>query len=126
METYHMEKSRISFATFLFTAFDKGDYSTDDVIAFVLPLFKKVLGFHEAGLVAPFEREESLVVTAGILDIDEALAHAPSIASYRDEMLFPPGRHGESDGSDGADAHHDPQTDLYCLGLILGSVAMGL
>lgn len=126
METYHMEQSRISFATFLFTAFDKGDYSTDDVLAFVLPLFKKVLGFHEAGLVAPFEREESLVVTAGILDIDEALAHAPSISSYRDEMLFPPVRHGEPDGGCGPDAHHDPQTDLYCLGLILGSVAMGL
>lgn len=135
--------SRISFATFLFTAFDKGDYSTDDVLAFALPLFKKVLGLHEAGLVAPFEREESLFVTAGILDIDETLAHAPSIALYRGEMLFPPGSGGPdggdgprwsggsggsagSVGSEGPDAHHDPQTDLFCLGLILGSVAMGL
>ena len=80
--------SRISFATFLFTAFDKGDYSTDDVLAFVLPLFKKVLGLHEAGLVAPFDLEESLFVAAGILDIDEALAHAPSNALYRGETRF--------------------------------------
>ncbi|HEV3324908.1 MAG TPA: AAA domain-containing protein, partial [Puia sp.] len=135
--------NRISFATFLFTAYDKGDYSTDDVLAFVLPLFKKVLGLHEAGLVAPFEREESLFVTAGILDIDDALAHAPSNALYRGEMRFPAGSGGPGgrdglDGHDGLDGregsgghdeldlHHDPQTDLFCLGLILGSVAMGL
>ncbi len=83
------EMSRSQFADFLATAFDKGDYSTDDVIAFVLPLFKEVLSFHEAGQVGPFEREDALFLTNGILDIDETLAHAPSEALYRVMALFP-------------------------------------
>src|ERR1700733_10931975 len=124
--------SRISFATFLGTAFDKGDYSTDDAIAFVLPLFRKVIGFHEAGVVAPFENEKALVVTAGLLDIDESLTHPPVNAFYRAEGiisregisppdsarpdLFPPG-YGCFEQYAG---HHDPQSDIFCLGLILG------
>ncbi len=133
METYQMEISRISFATFLFTAFDKGDYSTDDAIAFVLPLFRKVLGFHEAGLVAPFEKEEALFVSGelaggalgGVADIDEMLAHAPAGALYRVEgpdYAWQPG-YGCFEQQAG---HHDPQTDIFCLGLVLGSIAMGL
>jgi hypothetical protein len=86
---HHMETSRISFEAFLLTAFDQGDYSTDDAIAFVLPLCRKVLGFHEAGLVAPFERADALFLRGRILDMDEALAHAPAVALYRVEALFP-------------------------------------
>jgi predicted DNA-binding WGR domain protein len=164
METYHMEMSRISFASFLFTAFDKGDYSTDDAIAFVLPLFRKVLGFHEAGLVAPFEKEEALFVSGGgaggvmgggtawvtagmardvmggVADIDESLAHAPAGALYRVNAPDPaaadrqPGQEGQSDYAwqpgygcfEQQAGHHDPQTDIFCLGLVLGSIAMGL
>jgi predicted DNA-binding WGR domain protein len=149
METYHMEMSRISFATFLFTAFDKGDYSTDDAIAFVLPLFRKVLGFHEAGLVAPFEKEEALFVrggvagglmgsvgtgvTPGVADIDETLAHAPAGALYRVQTPDPaaagqPGHAWETGYGcfEQQVGHHDPQTDIFCLGLVLGSIAMGL
>jgi predicted DNA-binding WGR domain protein len=116
--------SRISFATFLLTAFDKGDYSTDDAIAFVLPLFRKVIGFHEAGLVAPFENEQALIVTAGLLDIEDALAHAPVNSLYRveGESFFLPG-YGCFEQRAG---HHDPQSDIFCLGLILGGMAMGL
>ncbi|GGB11180.1 AAA domain-containing protein [Puia dinghuensis] len=162
-----MESNRISFASFLSTAFDKGDYSTDDTIAFVLPLFREVLSFHEAGLVAPFEKEEALFVNSDLLDIDENLAHAPTSALHRVEALFPrvQSRHFEvvgkwhikADTGEGTtetgnlaihtDAHeplrhaaylpgyrcfehlvghHDPQTDIFCLGLILASMAMGL
>ncbi len=39
----------MQFKKFLETAFDKGEYATDDVIAFVLPLFEEVVSFHEAG-----------------------------------------------------------------------------
>src|SRR5580704_15984804 len=84
-----MQTSRIAFETFLLSAFDEGDYSTDDAIAFVLPLFRKALGFHEAGLVAPFDRVNSTFVTEMALDMDETLAHAPSAALYRIQALFP-------------------------------------
>jgi superfamily I DNA and/or RNA helicase/predicted DNA-binding WGR domain protein len=162
-----METNRIFFKVFLDKAFDKGDYSTDDSIAFVMPLFREVLSFHEAGLVGPFEREETLFLSAGVLDIDETFAHAPVQALYRVQALFP---HMQSrsfevidkirlvaeTGDDTMNAatlqvhtdlreplvnaaylpgyrsceqlvgHHDPQTDIFCLGLILGSMAMGL
>ena len=128
---HHMETSRISFEAFLLTAFDQGDYSTDDAIAFVLPLCRKVLGFHEAGLVAPFERADALFLRGRILDMDETLAHAPAVALYRVEALneqeplqhpaYLPG-YRSFELSLG---HHDPLTDILCLGLILGGMALG-
>jgi superfamily I DNA and/or RNA helicase/predicted DNA-binding WGR domain protein len=168
MEKNHrMEMSRLQFADFLTTAFDKGDYSTDDVIAFVLPLFKEVLSFHEAGQVGPFEREDALFLTDGVMDIDETRAQTPSEALYRVMALFPrvESRSFEivgkiklrTDAGEGTMdridlqvhtdlreplsypayvpgyrcfetqvGHHDPQTDIFCLGLVLGSMAMGL
>jgi hypothetical protein len=76
------------FKQFIGTAFDRGDYATDDVIAFLLPLFKEVLGFHEEGRVAPFEREESLFITDHHLDIDENLSHAPSHSKEKLKALL--------------------------------------
>jgi len=114
------------FATFLHTAFDKGDYSTDDVLAFVLPLFKEVLRLHESGLVAPFEREEALSVTDDVLEIDRNLAQAPVYALYRvgaeAHPDYVPGYRCFEQGL----GHHDPLTDIFCLGLVLGGMAMGL
>ena len=148
METNRMEKNQIPFTAFLTTAFDRGDYTTDDSIAFVLPLFRKVLGFHESGLVAPFEKEAALFVPdhdQHSLDIDEVFAHDPADALHRVQSLFPrrqqqvfeviPAVSIRSDAPayepgyrcfEQALGHHDPQTDLFCLGLILGSMAMGL
>src|SRR5689334_19150179 len=83
-----MELQRMYFHQFLETAFDSGNYATDDVIAFVIPLFEEVLSFHEAGQVAPFEREESLFITDDRLDIDEQFAHGPSSATGRLKDLF--------------------------------------
>jgi predicted DNA-binding WGR domain protein len=164
---HYMEISRISFETFLLSAFEHGDYSTDDAIAFVLPLFRETLGFHEAGLVAPFERADALFLTEGILDIEEAFAHAPSHALHRVQALYPLTKsrpfevvgsvrlrtdmgEGTTDTEDmqvhgniqeplrraaylpgyrsfeQLAGHHDPQTDIFCLGLILGSMALGL
>jgi len=171
-----MSNNRTYFAAFLRSAFDKGDYTTDDVIAFVLPLFREVSGLHEAGLVAAFGREEALFLTeqgmmtgtgSQALDIDESLAHAPSYALHRVQALFPRVESGNfdvvgkiklsADAGEGAlhqenlqvhtdlqqpltypayipgyrcfeqlMGHHDPQTDIFCLGLILGSMALGL
>src|ERR1700737_4699923 len=84
--------NRMIFKEFLPTAFDRGDYATDDVIAFVLPLFREVLSFHESGQVGPFEREDSLFITGHRLDIDENFAHAPHLALSRVLALFDPVR----------------------------------
>jgi predicted DNA-binding WGR domain protein/DNA polymerase III delta prime subunit len=162
-----MEVQVQTFRQFLATAFDRGQYATDDVIAFVLPLFKEVLSFHEAGLVGPFDREENLFITGGCIDIDEDRAHPPRYAPNKLKALL-----AEKSGSyiqvvgvlkiradlDSGDAvqenlqlhlnaneplqnpaflkgyrcyesllgHHDAQTDIFCLGLVLGSMALGL
>src|SRR5262245_7957915 len=78
-----MEQPRIPFTEFLRMAFLKGDYTTDDVIAFALRLFREVLRLHEIGLVAPFDHTEALFVTGGVLHIDQNLAHTPTDALYR-------------------------------------------
>jgi superfamily I DNA and/or RNA helicase/predicted DNA-binding WGR domain protein len=155
------------FKQFIGAAFDNGDYATDDVIAFVLPLFTEVLGFHEEGRVAPFEREESLFITDKHLDIDEDLAHAPSLSKDKLKALFQQERttHFNVVGNVKMDlavgeghaklddlhihlqpnepfrhpvylpgygcyeiklGHHDDLTDIFCLGLVLGSMALGL
>jgi len=117
--------SRISFEGFLPSAFDQGDYSTDDVIAFVLPIFRKVLGFHEAGLVAPFEYPDAAFVNEIEFDMDESLAHAPSAALYRIDAGKGTYIRGYRSYEFDFD-HHDPLTDIFCLGLVAGSMALGL
>ena len=83
-----METQRIVFHQFLETAFDNDNYATDDVIAFVMPLFEEVLGFHEAGLVVPFEKEQALFISDNRLDIDEQWAHNPVTAKNKLKELF--------------------------------------
>jgi DNA polymerase III delta prime subunit len=120
-----MAPTRRSFKAFLSTAFEKGDYSTDDIIAFVLPLFKKISGLHEAGLVAPFGNDDALLVQANVAWMDETLAHAPSGIVYRRAGITPSYMPGYRSFEQVAGIH-DPQTDIFCLGLILSSVALGL
>ncbi|MES2777959.1 MAG: AAA domain-containing protein [Bacteroidota bacterium] len=155
------------FHDFLENAFDNGHYATDDVIAFVMPLFEEVLSFHESNLVAPFENEKALFITENRLDIDEHLAHEPTAANSRLKDLFSSVRSAHFDiigktkmeaevdeGSYNTEnlqvhfnsnlpltypafirgyncfeiliGHHDAQTDIFCLGLVLGSMALGL
>lgn len=162
-----METQRKFFHQFLETAFDKGNYATDDVIAFLAPLFEEVLSFHETNLVAPFERENALFITDNRLDIDEQWAHTPVaansklkefFASFQSEQFDIVGKTKmEADVDEGTYkvenlhvhfnaneallhpafikgyncfetllGHHDAQTDIFCLGLLLGSMALGL
>lgn len=162
-----METNRIYFKDFLNTAFDKGDYQTDDVIAFVLPVFREVLSFHEEELVAPFEKTETLFITGQCLDVDENYAHPPQkntgavnalLQKYANHSFDIVGNYKvEEDVDSGVQQvenaaiirditqpvteagyiqgyhcfelllnHHDQQTDIYFLGLILASMAMGL
>ncbi|MFM2326422.1 MAG: hypothetical protein RIR31_624, partial [Bacteroidota bacterium] len=162
-----MTNSKQYFHQFLQTAFDNGNYATDDVIAFVMPLFEEVLSFHEANLVAAFEKEEALFLTDNRLDIDEDFAHKAIVAKSKIEELFTSFKSKnfdivgkskmEADVDEGtynvenlnvhfnsnepilypafikgyncfeiAVGHHDAQTDIFCLGLVLGSMALGL
>lgn len=161
-----MEQTRVTFAAFLETAFSNGDFSTDDVIAFVMPLFKEVLGFHEEGLVAPFENEQALFITNNCADIDESFAAKSRSNAAAVRKLFKDitASHFDITGRERAETdidsgeyrsetlhvhfsnelpaypayikgyncfetlfgHHDAQTDIFCLGLVLGSMALGL
>lgn len=162
-----MEQQRIHFSQFLETAFDNGHYATDDVIAFLLPLFEEVISFHEAGLVAPFDNEAALFITGKKLDIEEKFSHKPTYATSKLDNLFTEFTSKkfeivgkikiETDVTEGFSKaenmqvhfnsslplrapaflkgyncfetlvnHHTPQTDIFCLGLVLGSMALGL
>lgn len=151
----------ISFRQFLATAFQHGNYTTDDVIAAVLPLFKQVQRIHEAGLVAAFE-QDALLVSNRAVQTDELLAHVPLDAPERVAALF--STHNphlevidkvklEADNETAINllihkdpqqplrhaayipgyssyeillGHHDAQTDIFCLGQVLASMALGL
>ena len=162
-----MGTEQIFFRKFLETAFDKGNYATDDVIAFVLAIFEEVVSFHEANKVAPFDKEEALFITGNRLDIDERFLHEETNALKKVRQLFAEqqAKHLEvistsrieadvDEGVISVDAlnvhldvntplhhaafipgyrcfemlvgHHDAQTDIFCLGLVLGSMAFGL
>lgn len=162
-----METPRLYFQQFLETAFDNGNYATDDVIAFVLPLFEEVLSFHETSLVAPFENQQSLFITGRQADIDETMAHAARentarikelLAAFKTLSFDIIGKSKmETDVNEGyyevddmlvhlnsneplknaayikgyssfeiLCGHHDALTDIFCLGLVLGSMTLSL
>ncbi len=160
-----MSETKTYFHQFLETAFDNGNYATDDVIAFVLPLFEEVVNFHEINKVAPFEKETALFITGNRIDIDEMLVLSASSATARLNELIVRStqfdiigkRKVETDVEEGSYkvdnmqvhfntnepleypafikgyncfetlvGHHDEKTDIFCLGLVLGSMALGL
>ena len=53
-----MEIITTYFSDFFRNRIDNGNYASDNVIAFVMPLFEEVLNFHEADFVWPFEKKE--------------------------------------------------------------------
>jgi superfamily I DNA and/or RNA helicase/predicted DNA-binding WGR domain protein len=157
----------INFKQFLQGAFENGEYTNDDVIAFVLPLFKEVLALHEEGCVAPFDQEGALFISNNHLDTDSTKAHNPKDAHSKLQSLFKSRKASYFDivGSVKVDTdldegktsientaihtdltqpllapayipgykcfelllgHHDDQTDIFCLGLVLGSMALSL
>ncbi|WP_341843785.1 AAA domain-containing protein [Chitinophaga caseinilytica] len=151
----------ISFRQFLQTAFQHGPYTTDDVIAAVLPLFRDVQALHDEGLVAPFGPESAIQATARTLRLNPEGALPPQDAADKVDALFnghnpnfevidkvrlPEGQaaqslrvHTDTDkplrhaayipGFDSYElllGHHDEQTDIFVLGLVLASLALGL
>jgi|GEM_PF-7017357 len=83
-----MNNQPTPFKIYLETVFDNGNFATDDVIAFVLPLFEEVLELHEAGKVAPFHLPEPLMVENNRLNIDETFAGKSTNALHRIKTLF--------------------------------------
>ena len=81
-------ESRVQFQEYIESCFEQGAFATDDVIAFVLPVFKEVLGFHEEGKVGPFHLPISLFVNENVLDIDENLAISAKSNLSAIEQLF--------------------------------------
>src|SRR4051812_13027743 len=57
------ESSNAPFLNFLEAGQARGGFETDDVISALLPLMKQVLAAHKAGLVAPLEGVQDLVLT---------------------------------------------------------------
>ncbi|MCK7555030.1 hypothetical protein MKQ70_08420 [Chitinophaga sedimenti] len=149
-----------TFRQFLVTAFQHGDYTTDDVIACVLPLFRTVIKIHEDQLVAPFEREEALIAEGQTLTMNTDMAGMPQfnipavnaltrsqsphfevvdkvkitddnavslrIQTDLQQPLKHPAYIPGYQGYEMLLSHHDEQTDIFCLGLVLGSMAMSL
>ena len=160
------ELNQPPFLKFLEAGVAKGGFEADDVLAAVVPLMKQVLAAHEAGLVAPLNGIQDLIVTeAGHLMFAPSKVNSPEKNTSRVEALQSPVSSGVevvaelrrtadidqgsltvSDlglGTAGSDiskpvflpnyrswehavGHHDELTDVFSLGLLLGSVACGL
>jgi len=83
------------FLRFLESGLERGGFETDDVLAVILPLMRKVLSAHEAGLVAPLEGVEDLIVTdAGHLRFVPAKVKSPEKHTARVEALQQPASEG--------------------------------
>lgn len=157
-----------TFKEFLNTRFNQGNYTTDDIIAFVTPLMSKVLSFHEEQKVAGFEKEDALFVNGNdvpyidinnandpIIDLDKIglLEQRPASGHFvivEESLVDPNANAGTKQVKDlwvkwdiGKEltqpvyvpgytsyeilaGHHDELTDIFCLGLILASVSLGL
>jgi hypothetical protein len=55
------------FLKFLEAGLARDGFETDDVLAALLPLMKQVSAAHEAGLVAPLDGIQDLIVSRGAL-----------------------------------------------------------
>lgn len=113
-----------SFQQYLSGAFKSGPWANDEVVAFVLPLFEKVLLFHQAGQVAPFNRPDILQVNNNHLDIPDDLSHATvtAVIPHTASLQYLPGyESGEIKAG-----LHDALADIFCLGQVLSSVIMEL
>ena len=156
-----------TFQQFIPEAFNNGSWATDEVVAFVLPLFEEVQSFHENGLVGPFQIPEAVFLVNGRLDIDETRTQAPRLNwkalkqvwagqqvngfTVTERILVEEDLGSNSTSISNRQVQHDPQapithpvyipgyqsyewklehhdvqTDIFSLGLILGSVATGL
>jgi len=82
------EANQPPFLKFLETGVAKGGFEADDVLAALLPLMKQVQTAHAAGLVAPLDGIQDLMVTdAGHLTFAPARVYSPEKKMSRVEAL---------------------------------------
>ena len=82
------ETTPLPFLKFLATGVDKGGFETDDVLAAMVPLMKAVLAAHQAGLVAPLNGLQDLLVSEqGHLTFDSTKTSPPKKNNSRVEAL---------------------------------------
>jgi len=82
------ELAQLPFLKFLESGVGKGGFEADDVLAALLPLMKQVLAAHEAGLVAPLNGIQDLVVTdAGSLMFAPAKVNSPEKNTNKVEAI---------------------------------------
>ncbi len=79
------------FLKFLETGVSRGGFEADDALAALLPLMKQVIAVHEAGLVAPLDGLQDLILTeAGQLMFAPARVNPPEKNTGRLESLQSP------------------------------------
>jgi superfamily I DNA and/or RNA helicase len=83
----------MSFAEYLSQRLQAGGFTTEDVLAGVLPLVRQVAVAHRAGLVAPLQGVNAIQVEHNRLWFVEAQAHKPTDATSRLRELEKPAAH---------------------------------
>lgn len=153
-----------TFHEFLLSRFEKGGFSTEDVLASFLPLGKQVLATHAAGKAAPLDGVTAIQVEGVQLWFSQAAAKDPTSNAGKVKLLDKPlggvevlsEQKRTIDVDDGPEkvadlqigqrdheivkpvylpgyisweqavGHHDPLSDVFCLGMILASLACSL
>lgn len=83
------------FLKFLESGIARGGFETDDTLAALLPLMKQVLAAHGAGLVAPLEGIQDLLITErGFVMFSPAKVGPPQKNTSKVEELQSPASHG--------------------------------
>src|ERR1044071_7408980 len=89
------ESNELPFLKLLETGPAKGGFETDDVLGTLLPLMKQVLTVHQAGLVAPLDGiQDLLVAEQGYLMFAPAKVGPPEKNTPKVEALQSPVSHG--------------------------------
>lgn len=130
--------------------------TSDDILHLCLPLLEEVASFHDEGLVGPFENTNTVFYNGVTLDIDENYAHTSinnlqavitllsedTINGFKITDRILNIEDLETSNNDIGKVypafllgyhcyeillgHHDNQTDIFCLGLILASLITNL
>ncbi|HEU4887353.1 MAG TPA: DUF4011 domain-containing protein, partial [Thermoanaerobaculia bacterium] len=78
------------FLDFLRDRLEKSGFTTEDALASVLPLFRQVADAHDAGLVAPLDGVERLIVNGVAIGFDDAQRAKPSARDGNIEAMNRP------------------------------------
>src|SRR6266478_3339200 len=119
--------SQPPFLKFLETGVTKGGFETDDVLTALLPLMKQVLAAHEAGLVAPLNGIQDLVVAEqGHLMFVPAKVSSPEKNAAKVEALQSPVSHAVEVVAESRRTADIDESSLTVSDLGVGSADVGI